>query len=819
MEGEEVLALRRAYEAATASGPSTIGLVEAHGTGTAVGDLGGDPDAYGGLRSKERARRASCALGSVKSMISHLIPAAGIAGLIKASLSLYHAVLPPTLHCDEVNPAFALDKTPFYINTRTRPWIHGAPTPRRAAVNAFGFGGINAHAILEEHVPANASTDLHYERWDSEVCVLEADTRQGLAAKAARLATDLGAAPGISLKDVAFTLNTSLVGQTHRLALVATSTADLAHKLSGAAGKLTARECPRIRDGNGTYYAESPLADAGHVAFMFPGEGSQYPDMLADLCICFPEVRGWFDLIDRAFIPSRRDYLPSQAVFRSPGGATDVGNGDDRLWRMDCAAEVIFAANQAVLTLLRALHVMPDAVVGHSSGEYSALHAANAIETGDPADLLRDIVALNEVYERSAASGEIPTGVLLSVGAVDAEFVRAVADERRGELFVAMDNCPHQLVLSGSAAAVDEAEVRLRAAGAVCVRLPFDRAYHTPRFAAFGQRVATFFERLRIRVPDVQVYSCCTAAPLPPDHEEIRRIAAKQWSEPVRFRETIGAMYEAGVRLFVEAGPRNNLTSFVSDTLRGRPHLAVPVNVQGRSGITQLHHALAQLVAHHVPLRLGRLYSQRRPQHLTFGDAGHAAARPRIGRSPSCAAVSSRFGCPRVPTHAGCGWQPRVTGRCRSGTGARGIDAAAGDCFRSGQRSRAGRLFQDDGAVSCGAAGNDADLLEYVSRHTSGCGRFRRRGGTGESSCPGRWFFTSCEGRGKRETGRASTCRRGPATRPSAVTARYCQRKDRLSRGDAPPGPQLGGRLGHRFNQARRDPKRLRSANPLPAAR
>ena len=149
IEGEE-LAIRRAYET-TGICPDSIGLIEAHGTGTPVGDLT-EVEAMKrafGPRSKEPRL---CAMGSVKSMISHTIPAAGIAGLMKAVLAVYYNVLPPTLNCDEPNPKFGLEKTPLYINTETMPWIHGnQETPRRAGVNAFGFGGINAHAIVEEY--------------------------------------------------------------------------------------------------------------------------------------------------------------------------------------------------------------------------------------------------------------------------------------------------------------------------------------------------------------------------------------------------------------------------------------------------------------------------------------------------------------------------------------------------------------------------------------------------------------------------------------------------------------------------------------------
>ncbi len=149
LEGEE-LALRRAYQGAGIA-PQTIGLVEAHGTGTAVGDRT-EIQALTRVFGLREGKRPRCAIGSVKSMISHTIPAAGVAGLIKTTLALNQRVLPPTLHCANPNPKLGLDQTPFYINTETRPWIHGGREPRRAGVSAFGFGGINAHAILEEYI-------------------------------------------------------------------------------------------------------------------------------------------------------------------------------------------------------------------------------------------------------------------------------------------------------------------------------------------------------------------------------------------------------------------------------------------------------------------------------------------------------------------------------------------------------------------------------------------------------------------------------------------------------------------------------------------
>jgi len=147
LEGEE-LALRRAYASAGLE-PRTVGLVEAHGTGTAVGDTT-EIRALSRVFGDRPGDGPWCAVGSVKSMISHTMEASGAAGLIKTALALHHKVIPPTLHCDEPDPDLELERTPFFVNTETRPWIHGGDHPRRAGVSSFGFGGINAHAILEE---------------------------------------------------------------------------------------------------------------------------------------------------------------------------------------------------------------------------------------------------------------------------------------------------------------------------------------------------------------------------------------------------------------------------------------------------------------------------------------------------------------------------------------------------------------------------------------------------------------------------------------------------------------------------------------------
>ncbi|MPY88884.1 MAG: acyltransferase domain-containing protein [Luteitalea sp.] len=647
VEGEE-LALRRAYEVAGID-PATVGLLEAHGTGTAVGD-GVEIDALrrvfgtSGLPRAASRRRSSCALGSVKSMIGHLMPASGIAALIKAALALHHKVLPPTLNCDEPNPALALEDSGFYINSETRPWLHGrVDTPRRAGVNAFGFGGINAHAVLEEH-RGGAETFSLAHRWETELVILSASSRASLAEAVDRLRTFLDAQPDVALKDVAFTLNVGSDLGPVRLAVVAATPRDLGQKLTRAAAALRDPRCTRLRDNDGVYFFEQQLAGQGGVAFIFPGEGSQYPNMLADLCLHFPVVRSTFDFMDRAFIGHPRGYLPSEVIFPPPAENGDsprfrkssAENEDcprfpvDRLWEMDTGAEAVFAANQAMAALLRQLQIRPQFMAGHSTGEHSALLASGIVRVDSDDELIDHVRGVNASFERLKAAGDIPDGLLVAVGGVDRAVLESLSAQSDGALHIALDNCPHQVVLCGTRESMRAAMQELQALRAICQPLPFARAYHTPWFESFCEPLRAYFDRVRIGSSDIEVYSCVTAQPYPPNPDVVRTLVASQWARSVRFRDTVEAMYARGARIFVEVGPKANLTGFIEDTLRGRTSIAIPSNTAHRSGITQLNHLLGQLAAHGVPMDLAPLYERRDPKtvSLTVGAESTNAAKP-----------------------------------------------------------------------------------------------------------------------------------------------------------------------------------------------
>jgi acyl transferase domain-containing protein len=280
--------------------------------------------------------------------------------------------------------------------------------PRRAAVNAFGFGGINAHAILEEYAGPETSGLLR--TWDSELVIVAAESRASLLIEAERIAR-LALEAGVELVELARDLNLREHGAS-RLAVVATSPRDLAEKLIRALEKLKNEQCASIQDRDGVYYAAAPLAAEGKLAFIFPGEGSQYPNMLADLCMHFPGVRRVFDLMDRAFAGHHRGYLPSQVIFPPPAGVSQR----ESIWDMDVGAEAVFAASQALVALLNDFGIRPDAVVGHSTGEHSALLVSEVVKVENDEELIAHILEVNAVYTRQEALGKIPEAGLMAVG-------------------------------------------------------------------------------------------------------------------------------------------------------------------------------------------------------------------------------------------------------------------------------------------------------------------------------------------------------------------------------------------------------------------
>lgn len=594
LEGE-VLAMRRAYEISGLD-PASVGLVEAHGTGIPLGDQT-EITALRQIFGERQGDVPTVPLGSVKSMIGHCIPAAGSAAVIKQALALTHRIIPPTL-CDEVNGDLGLATTPFYVSTEARPWIRSADSPRRAAINAFGFGGINAHLILEES-PVGRSDDVTAAFLPrqaqaapvEQVFVLTA-TPDSMAAAVQALRDQAAGVDAEAFAALARDSWEATGDHPARLAVIAADPADLTKKLDAADKHLVKDAGKPLQTRNGLYY--EPAHIEGKTAFLFPGEMAQYPGMMAQTVMAFPQVRRWFDLV-ASLCDGKRDIRLQEIAFPPPSCVDEAGQTrlTELLHSVDYGSEMVFAADQAVFGLLCDLGVHPDGLLGHSTGENAAIVASGWF--GMSRDEIGETIArMNEVFNTVNQSGEIPEGQLLTIaGLARDEFLQAF--ENHDDLHFTMDNCPNQAIVFGPAEAVAAMQAEVVEMGAVCTTLPISWGYHTEYVAPMAKGFRELFADFRMEPGEVEIYSCATAQPFPRDQGAFLDTAVSQYVSRVAFREAIENMYEAGYRRFVECGPNATLTAFVRDILPRKPIVVVSADNPRRGMMAQLRHLVAQL--------------------------------------------------------------------------------------------------------------------------------------------------------------------------------------------------------------------------------
>ncbi|MGA6154002.1 SDR family NAD(P)-dependent oxidoreductase [Stenotrophomonas sp. NPDC087984] len=609
-EGQRA-ALERAYANAHLS-PADVGLIEAHGTGTVVGDRT-ELTVLGEVFTDAGAAPGACALGSVKSQIGHTKCAAGLAGLVKAAMALYKGITPPTLHLTRPNEAWDADRSPFAFHTRARPWA-ATPAERVAGVSAFGFGGTNFHVVLAAHgrgAPPAQGLDV----WPAELFLFRgADRAAALRVVQETLdqlmANDTAGRPW-RLRDLALTASRRAdAGQEPvRVAVVAADLDDLAARLRQVLAGDPPGPGPRGPDG--PHIAPESAEEAkgtgdaperGKVAFLFPGQGSQRPGMFADAFVTFPELQRQLRH-GRAYA----DALYPPAAFDEAGQtAQRTAITDTRV-----AQPALGMVGLAAYTLLTSAGVRPDMAAGHSYGELVALCAAGAL---DPRTLPRlSAERAAAILGAAEAAGEEP-GTMAAVTATPGEVEPVLRAAGLAERVVtANHNAPRQTVISGPERDIQEAVRLLRAAGHSVKRIPVACAFHSPLVAGAGARFAEALAVYPVRAAEFPVWANRTAAPHGAEPDAIRAELAAQIGAPVRFVAQIEAMYEAGARIFVEAGPGTVLTRLVGEILDGRPHLALACEGRrtGSAGPRGFLDTLARLAVAGVPVRTGWLFRGR----------------------------------------------------------------------------------------------------------------------------------------------------------------------------------------------------------------
>ncbi|WP_438022406.1 amino acid adenylation domain-containing protein [Sorangium sp. So ce233] len=560
--------LRQALEDARVA-PEDVGYVETHGTGTPLGDPI-EIEALRAVLGKPRADGSRCMLGALKTNIGHLEAAAGVAGLIKAVLCLQRAAIPPNLHFEALNPRISLDGTPFSIPTGREAWP-GAK-PRVAGVSSFGLSGTNAHVVLEEAPRGEGEPVEAIEAAEASSALLPMSARSPEALDAlAQAYRDLLLSDGARLHDVAFTASTRRSHLEHRLAVVGSSSEEMAAALASC---LRGEAPAGVARGRASGLPPK-------VVFVFPGQGSQWAGMGRQLFAEEPAFRQTIEACD-------------QAIRREAGfSVIEVLAAEDsarRLEAIDVVQPVLFAIEVALAALWRAWGVEPDAVVGHSMGEVAAAHVAGALSLEDAAAV---ICRRSRLLRRVSGQGAMAM-CELSMEEAEAE-LRGYEDR----LSIAVSNGPRSTVIAGEPAAMDQIVERLERRGLFCRRIKVDVASHSPQMDPLREELVAALRQVAPRAASLPMRSTVTGAPARGDE-----LGASYWADnlrrPVLFARVIRDLVDAGHALFLEMSPHPILTPSVEEHLHGSGRQGAAIASLRRESDARrcLLEALAALYAH-----------------------------------------------------------------------------------------------------------------------------------------------------------------------------------------------------------------------------
>jgi enediyne polyketide synthase len=678
----QIEALRRAYRRA-GFGIETVSYCEGHGTGTAVGDATE-------LEVLSRARRESkinfppAAIGSIKANIGHTKAAAGIAGLIKATMAVHTQVLPPTTGCEQPHPQLIGPSPALRVLREAEPWPQNRPL--RASVSAMGFGGINAHVVLESVVSERRAMFSPHEHslsrssQDAELFLLAAETAEQLALQVEKLLTLAARLSRAELADLAAQLEKNLERGPVRAAIVASKPEQFAARLQTLKSWMQNGVAACTDFSAGVFLGAGGAAP--RIAFLFPGQGS--PTHL-DGGVWRRRFESVRELYSRAELPADGDSVSTRVV-----------------------QPAVVTASLAALRVLNDLGVRTDAAIGHSLGEITALHWAKAF---DEETLLR-IARI-----RGAAMADLgsPTGAMLAVAAPWQEVQALLTGE---PLAIVGYNSPRQTVIAGEAGAVKNLARRAASLGLHTSLLPVSHAFHTPLVAAAVPVLAAQLAREKISELEQNVFSTVTGARLEAG-EDLRSLLCRQVTSPVRFESALAALLNSwsshfrvssdagkkprpqnsdkpelelqpahGIDLLIEAGPGAILSGLVRDAASAP---VVSVDAGGNS-LQGLLSAVGAAFALGAPVKTAALFADRftRPFNLDW--------KPKFFANPCEQAPVSEPSERRSPTQRDPELEP-VPQRAGSETGApieliRGLVAARAELPASAVRDES-RMLSD----------------------------------------------------------------------------------------------------------------------------
>jgi acyl transferase domain-containing protein len=579
----ESRALERAYQIAGVL-PSQVGLIEAHGTGTVAGDRV-ELATLTDLFLESGALPKQTVIGSVKSQIGHTKCAAGVAGLIKSILSVYHGITPPTIHLDKLNAFYDQKTSPFVFNKRAGLWNSDK---RIAGISAFGFGGTNFHAIIKNYTP-DIPEETVYETIPSELFVFKGDTPDEAKTLINKVKKLLSMNNSLRLADIAYSLalyNDKVV----QVSIIAGSVEELLTKMNAV---LEDRIEFKIFHRN---------VVEGKVAFLFSGEGSQYINMARDIFVAFPRMR--------RLLNKHSEYI--RILFPETAFDEKIKEKQKKvLTNINNALPIIGIVDLAIAEYLQFLGITPDMTAGHSYGELPALCFSGVI-TPD------DLIAIGKARANLVCStlGE-DKGKLIAVLASEEDIKSLLENEK--EVRIVNYNSPKQIVLAGTAQGiksfVKEAEINK----IICREINVSCALYHPFLTKAEELFADVLKDFDFKSPEIPVWANTTAEVYPNETGAIKKQVVGQLVQPVEFTRQIENMYEDGARIFIETGPGRILLGLVESIL-GKKAVTIQTDNKSSEGFSFLLRALAQYLSLGKQFHIEKLFEGRNVSFLSLDE-------------------------------------------------------------------------------------------------------------------------------------------------------------------------------------------------------
>jgi len=505
----------------------TIQFVETHGTGTILGD----PIELEALKAAFGSSEGVCRIGSVKSNIGHLDAAAGVAGFIKATLSLQHKLLPPTLHFSKLNPKIDLSDSPFVVNANLFD-LSGVSDTLRAGVSSFGIGGTNAHVILEEAPPLPRSSKGR----DAQLILISAKSESALDQSSRNLADYLSKNPDVPLADLAFTLQVGRAAFEQRRFVVASHTSDLAEILQSIGnekGKLSRKIFTSTVE-----QADKPIV------FMFPGLGNQYVEMGLGLYRSEPffkqELDRCFDILD-----GQLDFSIKQIIFPQ----AEREQAMQKINRIDINQIVVFIFEYALGKYLMELGIKPKYMIGYSFGEFAAACLAGVFSLED---------AIRVIIRRGQIIKQTEEGAMLSVPMTEAELKPLLP----ANVSLSIVNGP-SCVVGGTREAVEQFEEHLKSLRQICIRLDTSHALHSYVMEPIKHAFAEEMRQIRLHPPQISFISNISGKWITDEEATDPGYWARQLTDPIRFADGLQEILKEEALTFLEVGPDRNLSALL----------------------------------------------------------------------------------------------------------------------------------------------------------------------------------------------------------------------------------------------------------------